>query len=139
MINYKVNVDLGNNFTKQNLAKYDLGKYKVPFCTIFVQDKNPDGAAGKVLTNLIFMPIIKSHIDASSDNFRSNYEHNKQLSIETIDNIEFVSTRSSLLASALSATNFCCDSVLIPKVAICICNSFISADCASNALLAGST
>lgn len=63
MINYKVNVDLGNNFTKQNLAKYNLGKYKVPFCTIFVQDKNPDGAAGKVLTNLINIILEQTEED----------------------------------------------------------------------------
>ena len=65
-------------------------------------------------------------------NFCSNY-------IETIASIELVSTRSNLLASADSATNFCWLKVLIPRVAICICNSFISADWASKALEAGST
>ena len=65
MINYKVNVDLANFFSKNVMARYKLGKYSIPFCTIFVEAKDPDGAANKVLQDLLDL-LVEQYDDVET-------------------------------------------------------------------------
>jgi hypothetical protein len=53
MINYKVDVDISDFYHIVKTRKWKLGNYNKHFCTIFVEGKDPDDAAGKVLHNLI--------------------------------------------------------------------------------------
>lgn len=53
MINYKVDVDISDFYHMVQKRKWKLGNYNKHFCTIFVEGKDPDDAASKVLYNLI--------------------------------------------------------------------------------------
>jgi hypothetical protein len=53
MINYKVDVDISDFYHIVKTKKWKLGNYNKHFCTIFVEGKDPDDAAGQVLHNLI--------------------------------------------------------------------------------------
>jgi hypothetical protein len=53
MKNFKVSVDLATFFSANAMSRYKLGKYNIPFCTIFVEAKDPDEAAHLTLQNFL--------------------------------------------------------------------------------------
>ncbi len=65
MINYKVSVDLATFFSTNAMARYELGSYNVPFCTIFVEAADPDSASHLVLQNFIDL-LLKQHDDTET-------------------------------------------------------------------------
>lgn len=65
MKNYKVSVDLASLFSKNSMSKYKLGQYSIPFCTIFIEAKDPDEAASRAVSDLIDM-LLKQYWDVET-------------------------------------------------------------------------
>lgn len=70
MINYKVDVDISDFYHIVKTRKWKLGNYNKHFCTIFVEGKDPDDAASKVLNNLINI-ILDQTADDDADAYLS--------------------------------------------------------------------